>query len=80
MNGANSEWLEVTSGVPQGSVLGPLLFILYINDIVEVIQCDLEIFADDTKLYSIIETIHDIAKLQQDLDNLQDWSRPLLLN
>ena len=37
-------------------------------------------FADDTKLYSIIETIHNIAKLQQDLDNLQDWSRPLLLN
>ena len=80
MNGANSEWLEVTSGVPQGSVLGPLLFILYINDIVEVIQCYLEIFADDTKLYSIIETIHDIAKLHQDLDNLQDWSRLLLLN
>ena len=80
MNGENSEWLEVTSGVPQGSVLGPLHFILYINDIVEVIQCDLEIFADDTKLYSIIETIHDIVKLQHDLDNLQDWSRPLLLN
>ena len=76
MNGENSEWLEVTSSVPQGSVLGPLLFILYINDIVEVIQCDLEFFADDT----IIETIHDIVKLQQDLDNLQDWSRPLLLN
>ena len=43
----------------------------------EIIQCDLDIFGDDTKLYSIIETIHDIAELQQDL---QDWSRPLLLN
>ena len=44
------------------------------------IQSELEIFADDTKLYSIIETIHDIAKLQQDLWNMQDWSASWLLN
>ena len=55
LNGEVSEWLEVTSGVPQGSVLGPLLFVLYINDIAEDIQRDLEVFADDTKIYSIIE-------------------------
>jgi len=49
LNGEASEWLEVTGGVSQGSVLGPLLFALYINDTVEVVQCDLEVFADDTK-------------------------------
>ena len=49
----------VTSGVPQGSVLGPLLFVLYINDIAEVIQSELGIFADDTKIFSIIRDICD---------------------
>ena len=80
LNGEVSEWLEVTSGVPQGSVLGPLLFVLYINDIAEAIQCDLEVFADDTKLYSIIETIEDILRLQQDLNSAQEWSTLSLLS
>ena len=57
LNGEASEWLEVTRGVPQDSVLSQLLFALYINDIAEVIRCDLEVFADDTKIHSIIETI-----------------------
>ena len=55
-----------------GSVLALLLFVLYVNGIVESIQSELEIFANDTKIYSIIETIHDIAKLQQDLWHMQD--------
>jgi len=80
LNGENSEWVEVSSGVPQGSVLGPLLFVLYVNDIVKFIQSELEIFADDTKIYPVIETIHDIVKLQQDLWNMQDWSASWLLN
>ena len=63
LNSENSEWVEVSSGVPQGSVLEPLLFVLYVNDIVEFIQSKLEMFANDTKIYSVIETIHDIAKL-----------------
>ena len=49
-----------------------MVFVLYINDITEVIQCDLEIFADDTKIYSIIETIEDIVKFQQGVNNMQD--------
>ena len=46
--------MEESSGVPQESLLGPLLFVLYVNEIVEFIQSELEIFADDTKIYSVI--------------------------
>ena len=51
------QWSDITSGVPQGSVLGPLLFVLYINDIAEFIQNKLSVFADDTKMYSIIRSV-----------------------
>jgi len=53
LNGVQSQWMEVTSGVPQGSVLRPLPFVLYINDIAKFIQCKLGVFADDTKIHSI---------------------------
>ena len=55
LNGSSSQWTEVTSGVPQGLVLGPLLFILYVNDITDGVQSTLEMFADDSKLYRIIQ-------------------------
>ena len=59
LNGSSSQWTEVTSGVPQGSVLGPLLFILYANDITDGVQSTLEMFADDSKLYRIhVTQIH----------------------
>ena len=54
LNGTESQWSDVTSGVPQGSVLGPLLFVLYINDKAEFIECQLGVFADDTMMYKII--------------------------
>ena len=79
LNGIQSQWLEVTSGVPQGSVLGPLLFVLYINDIAENIQCKLGVFADDTKMYSIINNMCNTMELQCDLDNMQEWCRTWLL-
>ena len=79
LNGIHSQWLEVTSGVPQGSVLEPLLFVLYINDISENIQCKLGVFADDTKIYSIINNMCNTMELQCDLDNMQEWCKTWLL-
>ena len=60
--------------------MGSLLFVLYINDITKFIQCQLGVFADDTKIYSIIRSICDVIKLQRDLDKMQKWSRIYLFN
>ena len=51
VNGTNSEWANITSGIPQGSVLGPILFVLYINDLPENIVSNVYMFADDTKIF-----------------------------
>ena len=66
--------MEVLSGVPQGSVLGPLLFLLYVNELPECIKCDMKMFADDTKLWCKITTDEDSCILQDDLDKLKTWS------
>jgi hypothetical protein len=70
-----SEWCEVTSGVPQGSVLGPLLFVIYINDMPSQICNNTKIYADDTKIFSRIENEQDALNLQTDLDNLTVWNK-----
>ncbi|CAB3985676.1 Hypothetical predicted protein [Paramuricea clavata] len=76
IGGFASEWLPVTSGVPQGSVLGPLLFLLYINDMPEVISQGsyLPLFADDSKCFRVIFNASDQDRLQEDLNALYDWS------
>ena len=80
VNGHHSEWLPVSSGVPQGSVLGPLLFILYVNDVVSVIKhSTLKMFADDLILYREVVSIEDCQKLQQDLTQVYEWSLSWLL-
>ena len=62
-----SQWSEVTSGVPQGSVLGPLLFVIYINDLPEISEAICKLYADDTKLFS-----SDAAEMQRGIDNIVD--------
>ena len=80
VNGKTSAWLPVTSGIPQGSVLGPLLFLIYINDLHVDINSDVYMYADDTKLYRGIKTSEDQRILQKDLDTLfNQWSEIWLL-
>ena len=80
VNGCKSEIFEVISGVPQGSVLGPLLFIIYINSMIDKTgSLDLFLYADDLKIYNEINTDEDVEALQQDLDRLYDWTQYSLL-
>ena len=65
----------MTSGVPQGSVLGPLLFLLYINDLPENIQSQVRLFADDTAVYLTVTNMQDSQVLQSNLESLQHWER-----
>ncbi|CAM5119150.1 unnamed protein product [Natator depressus] len=74
INGNFSERREVTSGVPQGSVLGPILFNLFINDLEEGVNRGLAKFADDTKLLKIVKTKADCEELQKALTKLSDWA------
>ena len=71
--------LIVTSGIPQGSVMGPLLFLIYINDLPDNINSEVYMYADDTKIYREIKTIVDQTILQSDLDTLTKWSDVWLL-
>ena len=95
VQGARSQWSPVLSGIPQGSVLGPTLFIIFVNDLPAQLQGSVKLFADDTKLYSLVgssapdgrSTMHSLVRsmaegrssMQADLDSLGDWSRRWLL-
>jgi ribonuclease P/MRP protein subunit RPP40 len=74
LNGHSSKTLSVTSGVPQGSVLGPTLFLVYINDLTSVVDCPMSIFTDDTKIYQVIKTEDDKQRLQANIDAMRRWS------
>ena len=65
LNGNSSEELQVSSGVPQGSVLGPILFLLYINDLPDSLQSQVRLFADDTAVYLTVQGQADSKKLQK---------------
>ena len=79
INGEKSQWIPVTSVIPQGSVLGPLLFLIYINDLPENVNSTVYMYADDTKIYSEIKSEYDHGILQRDLENLKTWSDRWLL-
>ena len=75
LNGQTSEWRKIMSGIPQGSVLGPLLFLIYINDLPDGINSLCKIFTDDTSLFSKVSDIHKSASnLNDDLEKISYWA------
>ena len=76
INGVSSNWYSASSGVPQGSIIGPTLFLTYINDIANCVKySQFLLFADDTKLFKEIKTFGDCLLLQNDIDNIFAWCK-----
>ena len=75
LGGKYSNWQDVTSGIPQGSVLGPILFTIFINDMPDTVKSCMKLFADDAKIFKAIESIEDFNMIQNDLNTLFKWSQ-----
>ena len=79
LRNGHSNWREVISGVPQESILGPILFLIYVNDIPDSLMATAKMFADDTKVYNKIKSLSDCEALQEDLNRLSNWSDTWLI-
>ena len=75
LNGQTSNWKEILAGVPQGSILGPLFFLIFINDIPDGIQSNIKFFADDTSIFSVMkDSISVSVTLNEDLKLISNWA------
>ena len=75
LNGKSSSWTNVKAGVPQGSILGPLLFLIYINDLADGLSSNTKLFADDTSLFSVIhDSVITTSELNSDLARIKQWA------
>ena len=75
LNGQTSNWKEVLAGVPQGSILGPLFFLIFINDIPEGIKSNINFFADETSIFFVLkDNERDSAILSEDLNLIPNWA------
>jgi hypothetical protein len=74
-----SEWCDVTSGVPQGSVVGPVLFSIFINDMPDLFRNICKLYADDCKILAVVDNAQQIADLQSDIDAAVNWSKTWLM-
>ena len=79
VNGEEPDWMDIVSGVPQGSVLGPILFVVYINDLPEKVLSELLLYADHAKIFREIKCPKDVEMLQKDLHRMSTWSDDWLL-
>ena len=81
VEGQSSEWANINAGVPQGSVLGPLLFLIYINDLTNELSSNPFIYADDTMLFVVVENADVLAaNLNNDLNRISHWSSKWLVS
>ena len=75
LNGQNSSWVDVKAGEPHGSILGPLLFLIYINDLPNGLNSNAKLFADDTSLFSVVHNITDSANLlNSNVSKINKWT------
>ena len=76
LNGQCSTWGDISAGVPQGSILGPLFFLVYINDLTRDLKCSVKLFAEDTSLFTVVEDPNTAANdMNHDLELISQWAR-----